>query len=244
MKELVDINRNLPSAEGNPLREKPTKRRRSGTLLLFLLSFSALLAIVVAFCGYKLYFAKLKPNHSVPIVVDKQYQFGDVNALHLQAAKKNGIKPVQKRSQINFAKLEKVNTCDYYTLDKLTHSVPYLIPKSKTLLDDIGKRFQEELANQGFRKHCIIVTSVLRSKEDVQKLRGTNGNASKNSAHFYATTFDITYIRFKRVSYKGEPVSNHTMANILGKVLKDLRDKGRCYVKFERNQRCFHITCR
>jgi len=39
-------------------------------------------------------------------------------------------------------------------------------------------------------------------------------------------------------------VDNNTMANILGRVLNELRDSGLCYVKYETQQRCYHITSR
>lgn len=90
----------------------------------------------------------------------------------------------------------------------------------------------------------MIVTSVLRTRDDVRRLRKVNGNASANSAHQYATTFDITYARFERLSLKGEAANNMRLANILGNVLEQMRKENRCYVKYERRQRCFHITSR
>ena len=126
----------------------------------------------------------------------------------------------------------------------MTHSVPYLTEFSANLLKEIGTRFQQELKKQGIIKHRIIITSVLRTREDIGKLRKVNGNASGNSAHQYATTFDITYVRYDRQSIWGKSTKNEQLANILGKVLSELRNEGRCYIKYERKQRCFHITSR
>ncbi len=39
-------------------------------------------------------------------------------------------------------------------------------------------------------------------------------------------------------------VNKYIVPNILGKVLSELRNEGRCYIKYERKQRCFHITSR
>ena len=127
---------------------------------------------------------------------------------------------------------------------KLTHSVPYLTPNAKELLDEIGSLFQKALKEKGIEKHRIIVTSILRTDEDVKQLRKVNGNASAVSAHQYATTFDITYIRYDRLSILGESASTRQLANILGDVLKQLRNEGRCYIKYEHKQHCFHITTR
>lgn len=131
-----------------------------------------------------------------------------------------------------------------YKVDPLEYSIPYLTPAAKALLDEIGSRFQTAMSEQGLRKHRIVVTSVLRTDDDVNRLRKTNGNATKNSAHRYATTFDITYVRFNRMSLKGQTASSQQMANILGEVLAELRKEGRCYVRYERLEPCYHITSR
>ena len=178
-------------------------------------------------------------------MVKAEYQLGDQNDVQLKVARKCGIKkPLPTRKAFNPKGLTRIETCKAYRVDPLTHSVPYLTPNASALLDEIAKDFQKELKDKGYRKHRIIVTSVLRTEEDVRNLMKINPNAQKNSAHRYGTTFDITYIRFQRQSLCGNPISCNDMANILGKVLKRLRKNGRCYVKFERSQHCFHITSR
>ena len=45
----------------------------------------------------------------------------------------------------------------------------------------------------------------------------------------------------------GEPrrqVRNDTLKWVLAEVLRDMRESGRCYVKYEVKQGCFHITVR
>ncbi len=177
-------------------------------------------------------------------IVSYDYRFGDVNSTHLSSARKNGIKPVSHRNKLQTESLTKIKSCDKYLVRHLTHSVPYLTTSSAQLLDDIGTRFQHALKEQGGNKHRIIVTSVLRTEEDVKRLRKVNGNASNNSAHQYATTFDISYISFDRQSLEGKHASDKQLANVLGKVLKQLRDEGRCHIKYEKKQHCFHITSR
>ena len=136
----------------------------------------------------------------------------------------------------------------YFYVDALHSSIPYLVPRASVLLEDIGRNFFDSLQIKGVPLHKIIVTSVLRSKDDVARLRGHNGNATENSCHLYGTTFDICYNRYKTVSDPNGParrqVQNDTLKWVLSEVLRDLRLQKRCYVKYEVKQGCFHITTR
>lgn len=178
--------------------------------------------------------------------VSSKYHFKDLNGQQLEAATKYGIKPIERRSEVRrkARKLNKITSNKYYLLDPMTHSSPYLTDGAKQLLKTIGKRFQKKLKKAGYRQHRIIATSMLRTREDVASLRKVNGNASSNSSHMYGTTFDLSYTRYNRISTKGEPVNNDVMANLLGEVIYELREDGKCWVIFERNQHCFHITVR
>ena len=116
------------------------------------------------------------------------------------------------------------------------------------LPQDIGQAFFDSLYVKGVPLHKIIVTSVLRSQEDVAKLRRRNGNATENSCHLYGTTFDICYNRYKTVENPDGPprreVRNDTLKWVLSEVLRDMREEGRCYIKYEVKQGCFHMTVR
>lgn len=175
--------------------------------------------------------------------VRSQFHFKDHNTTSVEMAKKIGIEPCDTREEAE-RKVKKLNYIEsnrYYLVDNLTHSIPYLGDGASDLLYDIGKRFQKKLKKLGYREHRIIVTSILRTREDIARLQKVNGNSVKNSAHLYGTTFDLSYSRFNRIDMEGNMVDNTTMANILGEVLSELRDEGRCRVIFERNQHCFHI---
>ena len=80
---------------------------------------------------------------------------------------------------------------------------------------------------------------------DVKKLRKSNINSSKNSAHLYGTTFDISWVRYTKTD-KDDPIDldNGQLKMVLASVLRDLKRENRCYVKHERRQGCFHITVR
>ena len=122
--------------------------------------------------------------------------------------------------------------------------------KRKVLLQDIGRNFADSLQVKGISSHKIIVTSVLRTMADVERLRRHNRNATENSCHMYGTTFDIAYNRYLRVEEnapaysKQSTVADVRLKQILSEVLRDLRAEGRCWVKYEVKQGCFHLTVR
>ncbi len=171
--------------------------------------------------------------------------FNDINSVQLPAAEALGIKPITgpKDAWRLSRPIVKVENCDEYYLEDLTHSVPYLVPEAANLLSEIGRRFNDSLEARGGGNYRLKVTSVLRTEGAVNKLRRRNINATSNSAHRYGTTFDISYVRFFSDSVTVER-SQEDLKNLLGEILKEVRDDGRCYVKFERKQGCFHITAR
>ena len=176
--------------------------------------------------------------------------FNDRNRTQLSAAKKLGIKqPVKNRADAEGVKgsLVRIKSNKHYKIDKLTHSIPYLTPGAARLLDMIGKNFQDSLKSKGLPVAKIIVTSVLRTQDDIKRLQNSgNPNATANSAHCHATTFDITYARFERSGnlLPGKTVQTGTLKRVLGEVLLDLKKQKKCYVKYEVKQHCFHITTR
>lgn len=56
-----------------------------------------------------------------------------------------------------------IKTNDYYEVEELTHSIPYLVPEAANLLEDIGKNFQDSLKNLNASIYKIKVTSVTRT---------------------------------------------------------------------------------
>jgi len=175
--------------------------------------------------------------------------FPDQNDVQLVAAQQFGVKPILNRDEAVHQKdkLVYVGSNPYFYIDKLHSSIPYLVPRASVLLQDIGRSFYDSLQCKGIPLHKVIITSVLRSKDDVSKLRTHNGNATQNSCHMYGTTFDLCYNRYKTVEAPGKPrrkVRNDTLKWVLSEVLRDFREKNRCYIKYEVHQGCFHITVR
>lgn len=174
--------------------------------------------------------------------------FNDLQDVHLPAAEKNGIGPLDKRADttIFMSQLVRIpNELDIYKVDRLKHSMPYLVPSASKLLSDICFNFRDSLASKKMPIYKPFITSILRTNEDVKRLSKGNRNASENSVHRYGTTFDISWIRFEKVNPKDErTLDDGRLKAILGQVLHDLRERDRCYVKHERKQSCFHITVR
>lgn len=169
--------------------------------------------------------------------------FNDSNYLQLQAARQIGIEPISDLNSAYFMKrpIVKVESNEYYHIDSLTHSLPYLVPEAATLLEDIGKNFNDSLAKRGGDSYLIKVTSLLRTPGLVGRLRRVNVNATDSSTHQYATTFDISYTNFYCLD-NDRQINQGDLKNLLGEVLLDLRSDGRCLVKYEHKTGCYHVT--
>ena len=210
---------------------------------------SAILVGLVLFGSYVLF--PIKNKHIEIKELDYATLFNDLNGVQLKSARKFGIKQTLKnRDEADDVKdsLVHIRNNNHYSIAKLTHSIPYLTNGATELLDMIGKNFLDSLESKGLNPNRIIVTSVLRTQEDIVKLQRANPNSVKNSAHCYATTFDITYARYDKIKFKNfrlcESVESELLKKVLGEVLRDLRKQNKCYVKYEVRQRCFHITTR
>jgi len=181
--------------------------------------------------------------------------FPDIQDVQIVAAQKNGIRPARSRDDVKRLvskhKLVNISHSPYFVVDNLSHSMPFLVPKAQHLLNTISINFIDSLISKGMKPYLPVISSVLRSTEDVKKLQRGNRNATTNSCHCYGTTIDIAYHRFIPLDASIEELSSKDMIRwddnlkfVLGEVLNDLRAQGKCYVKYERKQACFHLTVR
>lgn len=208
--------------------------------LLLLMTFSA----VTAFSSCKEKRGELKR-----IWYDGSYNrdFKDLNDVHLAEALKVGIEPVSSREEAEKASkdMDEIETNEYYEVEDLRHSIPYLVAPAARLLKDIGKNFQDSLYNLNAPIYKIKVTSVTRTVDDVKNLKKRNSNSSANSAHQYGTTFDISWVRFTKIDEQDTlNIEKDQLKMVLASVLRDLHRENRCFIKHERKQGCFHITVR
>ena len=189
-------------------------------------------------------------KHRILSVPRYSEAFPDSQQVQYASAQKWGVASVQNRKEAENRKRELVyvGSSPYYYIEKMNRSIPYLVPRAAVLLNDIGRAYFDSLQMKQVPLHKFIITSVLRTKDDVVKLRNYNQNATENSCHLYGTTFDICYNRYKTVQDPDGPhrreVRNDTLKWVLCEVLNDMRKNNRCYVKYEVKQGCFHITVR
>lgn len=227
--------------------KKNHKKKKSMTKRLFALAFVLMLLLggwAICWPRVMRFVTAHRPRNIQTEVYDSR--FADMNPVQLEAAKRYGISPIDDRT-FDFEGcpgLYEIKSCPVYSIDKLTHSVPYLTPAAAELLKVIGEDFQAHTLEEGMSKCRIVVTSVLRTKEDVRRLKKVNENASDNSAHCYGTTFDISYYRFQTCGGVSWDVYDDKLVDILADVLTEKRKDGLCYVRFEKKQHCFHITSR
>lgn len=225
--------------------KQPTKRQ-------FLAAFFA----VVALLGIIRYFVLRSDSteqapvvqttrnyHPIRGVRNYKSEFPDSQSVQIVAAQKWGVRPVKNREDAEHRKKELVyiGESPYYHVDRLSSSIPYLVPRAALMLQDIGEAFYDSLYAKGLPLHQLIVTSVLRSMDDVAKLQRHNPNATEQSCHLYGTTIDICYNRYQPLTRE---VRNDTLKWVLSEVLRDKRNEGRCYIKYEVKQGCFHMTVR
>ena len=171
-------------------------------------------------------------------------EFGDVNEVHLQKAKAVGLSKIPPtRDNIDTGHLVRIEANEYFVVDELRYSVPYLTRGAAAELQRIAKAFSDSLVSKKFPIYQLVVSSVLRTEEDVTRLRKSgNPNASDNSAHCYGTTFDITYTRYNREEETDEFMQPYELTKVLAEVLRDEKKAGRILVKYEKKEHCFHIT--
>lgn len=180
-----------------------------------------------------------------------QRTFRANNDTHLKSAQHLGVPPIADRKaaeKLN-SKLKNIENEDDFVVEKLTYSIPYLVKPAKNLLVDIAQSFRDSLKRKGYADHKLKVTSVLRTEDDVKRLRRRNVNASEKSCHRFGTTFDISWKRFEEVetswfSKKRKQASMPILKQVLAQVLRDKQLEKRCYAKYEVRQACFHITVR
>lgn len=181
--------------------------------------------------------ATLTPDLNIVIperVITKEYDN------HLVAGENNGFGLIESgehfQKLINESKLVPINQGKGFQVEKLTHSHPYVTPKSKTVLEEIGEAFHVLSKNESF----FTITSVTRTPEQQQKLRKRNRNATSGiSSHSYGVSFDISYIRFN-----GKKGPNRSAQKDLELVLNEFQEASKIFFIKERQQSCYHITVR
>lgn len=169
--------------------------------------------------------------------------FNDSNYVQLMYANALGIKPIHSLKDAWHTRrpMIHIKSNEYYLVDSLTHSLPFLVPEAALLLKRVSANFIDSLGARGADGYRVKVTSLLRTPSTVKRLRRVNVNATDSSTHQFGTTFDLSYVKFA-CSDTTRTINEEDLKNLLGEVLLDLRNSGRCLVKFERKTGCYHVT--
>jgi hypothetical protein len=118
-------------------------------------------------------------------------------------------------------KLVKVEANEYFVLDTMYYSYPFLTPDARNFIDELGFRFHRKLENTHLR----------------------NRNAITRSSHLHGTSFDISYKQFfgDRIY---TPMELSYLHDILAETLYEMRESRKCWVTYEVWQTCFHVVVR
>lgn len=175
--------------------------------------------------------------------------FPDIQDVQYPSAVRWGIQPLRNRGEFEkySDRLVYIGSNPYIHLDeRMSSSIPYLVPRASDLLEHLGKAFMDSLYAKRIPLHKFVVSSVLRTEADVANLSRNNVNATQRSCHMFGTTFDISYNNYYTVSSPDGPrrreVRNDSLKMVLSEVLRDARKEGRCHIRYEVLQPCFHIT--
>lgn len=144
-----------------------------------------------------------------------------------------------------------------------------VVPEMRALLQTLGSRFQERLADLDLPPYRIEVTSALRTSARQERLRRTNSNAAAGvSSHEFGATVDLSYAAFappetapsrvtdevpdafrphieRMADLALESVSarkSRELGKIFSDVLSEAQDEGIALVIYERQQTVYHLT--
>lgn len=148
------------------------------------------------------------------------------------------------KRRISEGKLVRVNSGNSYLVEKMTFSYPCITRDSKSLLDEIARRFREKSSEKGLNGVKFFITSMTRKKDNIKSLRRYNGNASAKSPHLYGNAFDISYKRFIARKWVLTNCDKKFLKEVLAEVIWQLRAENRCWATYEKVQNCYHVVSR
>lgn len=189
---------------------------------------------------------------------------------HLAAARRYGIEPIERDSELKAlvdagALTEVVNTAEsLYFFYNVPKKYRYLTPDAKAGLEKFVARLQTNLGRRGeYPPVKIAISSMLRPASYQERLRDRNGNASQTSSHSYGVSFDVFYDEYyvalpaapqagaqaeiiaalrRRLGYlQGQSLRRQFHAALMETLLQ-LQDEGALYAILEKSQRCYHVT--
>ena len=195
-----------------------------------------------------------------------------LNASHVARARELGVRVADRAARDSLVAAGRLIQLDDSTAHWIVRpgtSPTYMVPEVPALLEALGRRFHERLAEMRLPPYRIEVTSALRTSERQARLRGRNPNAAAGvSSHEFGTTVDLSYAAFappaerppeilagvpaefapyveRFVDLALESVSgrkSRELGAIFSRVLLEAQSEGLLLVIYERQQTVYHIT--
>lgn len=203
-------------------------------------------------------FARARPLGAREVAKLRQ----DVNAKQIATARSLGVRAGGQAQIDALARQGRLvalgDSTAWWVLRDMDHSVPYVTPDGKAMLEELGRRFQARLARLGLPRYRMKVTSALRTAETQADLRKTNSYASRIvSAHEFGTTVDVSHERFavpagiatgeagemeaEMLEEAGKEHAKVLQAE-LGRAIAEMRGQGALHVMMENMQPVYHMT--
>ena len=194
------------------------------------------------------------------------------NAAHVARARALGVRVASEAvmdSLLAAGRLIQLEDSTRHWIVRPGTSPTHVVPHLRTLLEVLGGRFQERLAEMALPPYRIEITSALRTSERQARLRRTNANAAVGvSSHEFGTTVDLSYAAFappadppngipsslppefaphleRIVDLALESVSarkSRELGAIFSEVLREAQAEGLALVIYERQQTVYHLT--
>ena len=194
------------------------------------------------------------------------------NAAHVARARALGVRALSDEvtdSLLATGQLIQLEDSTHHWIIRRGSSPAYVVPHMRTLLEVLGTRFQERLAEMELPPYRLEVTSALRTTARQAELRRSNANAAAGvSSHEFGTTVDLSYAAFappadppgeilvgipnefaphveRIVDLALESVSarkSRELGAIFSQVLREAQAEGLALVIYERQQTVYHLT--
>lgn len=195
-----------------------------------------------------------------------------LNASHVARARTLGVRVTSEAvrdSLVAEGVLVQLEDSTRHWIVRPRTSPTYVVPDLPALLEILGTRFQERLAELDLPPYRIEVTSGLRTAARQARLQQTNANAAAGvSSHEFGTTVDLSYAAFappaarpgeilagvpaglqapvqRLVDLAFESVSgrkSRELGAIFSQVLEEAQAEGLALVIYERQQTVYHLT--
>ena len=194
------------------------------------------------------------------------------NAAHVARARALGVRALSDEvtdSLLATGQLIQLEDSTHHWIVRRGSSPAYVVPHMRTLLEVLGTRFPERLAEMELPPYRLEVTSALRTTARQAELRRSNANAAAGvSSHEFGTTVDLSYAAYapaadppgeilvgipnefaphveRIVDLALESVSarkSRELGAIFSQVLREAQAEGLALVIYERQQTVCHLT--